>query len=86
MDAELLALSDTIPVDDNKGTAVKIKTATIATKLVGIHVNAAALVGCCSNELDAGTKLSKLMVAAAGVANDVDTIQSKIDVRTAGGP
>ena len=86
MDAKLLTLCDTIPVYNNKGTAVKIQTATIAAELIGVHVNTAAFVGCSPNELNPDTKLSELMVAAAGIADDVNTIQSKIDMRTARSP
>jgi hypothetical protein len=86
MDAELLTLSDTIPIDDNKRTTVEVKTPTITTELICVHVNATTFVGSSSNELDSNTEFSELMVATAGIAYDVDPIESEIDVRAAGRP
>jgi hypothetical protein len=74
VDTELLALSNTIPVDDNKRASIKVQASAITAKLIRVQINAATFVRSGSDELDSNTELPELVVAAAGITDYVHSV------------
>jgi len=75
---ELRTLGKDLAIAEDKGTAIKVETVSIATLLVGVEVDSAALPGGLGNELEAHIEFLQAKVRAAGVGDYFNSVEAHV--------
>ena len=79
---KLRALTHKLAIDGDRGRTVKIKSIAIAAALIRVQVNAATLGRGILYEIYSFFHFSQLMMRAGAVRNDLNTVQSQLQVGT----